>query len=96
MTKTLTTLSALLWVLCSVSPIFAAEMERGEKLHQEQCMSCHDTTIYTRPHHYVTSFAILKQQVKRCEVPSNAKWTESDITSVVNYLNSHYYHFPTP
>ncbi len=89
-------LSALLGIATGVSPAIASETNVGENLHQQQCLSCHDQTVYTRPRHHVTNLNTLTQQVKRCEVPATAKWTNEEVTSVVNYLNSQFYHFPTP
>ncbi|CAK0755594.1 conserved exported hypothetical protein [Gammaproteobacteria bacterium] len=94
--KRILTLSVLTGTILGISPALAADINHGEQLHQQQCQSCHDSTVYRRPNHFVTSLKALGQQVKRCEIPSKANWTDEDIAGVVTYLNNQFYHFPTP
>jgi len=81
--------------LITTSLCASENVSHGEKLHQQQCVSCHDSKVYTRHNHFVTNLDGLNQQVRRCEVPSTVHWTDEDISAVVTYLNSHFYHFPT-
>ncbi len=89
-------IAAVLSTIFCIPKSLAADDNLGEKLHQQQCLSCHGTEVYTRSHLHVTSLSILHQQVKRCEMPSDVHWSNEEVMSVVNYLNSHFYHFPTP
>ncbi len=78
------------WV---VSPLWAADEDRGKMLHDAHCLSCHGTTAYTRPNHFIATLAALQQQVRRCEIPAAAKWSEDDVENVVAYLNHQFYKF---
>jgi len=90
------TLSALLWTVLGASSVLAAEASHSEQIYQQQCTSCHNSTIHTRPEHFITSLGALRQQVKRCEAPAQAHWTDEDTDGVIAYLNSNFYHFPIP
>ncbi|CAK0774200.1 conserved exported hypothetical protein [Gammaproteobacteria bacterium] len=90
----ITTLSVLAWTILGISPVLAADANHSEQLHQQQCLSCHNLTVYTRPDHFVTNLGALRRQVTRCEAPTNANWTDEDMNGVIDYLNSNFYHFP--
>jgi mono/diheme cytochrome c family protein len=70
-----------------------AAADNGAALHQENCTSCHDDSVYTRKDRRVTSMAGLKKQVQRCELSLGLKWFEEDVDDVVSYLNTTYYKF---
>ena len=66
----------------------------GRKLVQENCVSCHQDEVYTRPDHFVTSMDGLRAQIGRCEQSLGLKWFEDDIDNVARYLNEGFYKFP--
>jgi hypothetical protein len=68
-------------------------MERAEKLHQQSCMTCHNSDVYTRKDRKVNSLDGLVQQVKRCKAPARASWSEQEADWVVQYLNKEFYRF---
>lgn len=72
------------------------QAQTAEQLHQQSCMRCHGTEVYTRDNRMMTSYAMLQAQVARCEVPAGAGWNQTQIQSVVDYLNTHFYKFPSP
>ncbi len=71
----------------------AADTGHGKSLQQENCMSCHDTAVYTRQDRKVTSLAGLDKQVRRCELSLGLKWFDEDVADVVAYLNDAFYKF---
>jgi len=71
----------------------AAVAENGATLHQENCTSCHDDSVYKRKDRRVTDMAGLTKQVKRCEQSLGLTWFDEDTDAVVAYLNSTYYKF---
>ena len=70
-----------------------ADAEHGQKLHDEQCMKCHDSGVYTREDRRVADRDALVKQVKRCELNLGLSWFDTDINDVVQYLNQSYYKF---
>lgn len=79
---------------------FAADIERGKQLHDENCLKCHTSimggdpnTIYTREDRRIGSFAALDKQVRRCKTSLGASWPDDQIDDVVTYLNETFYKF---
>ena len=70
-----------------------ADAEHGQKLHDEQCMKCHDSGVYTREDRRVADRDALVKQVKRCELNLGLSWFDADINDVVQYLDQSYYKF---
>lgn len=88
----LTSLALALGLLAS-APVTAADIQAGKKLHDQHCMQCHDSGVYTREDRRVNSLAGLTKQVRRCEQSLGLKWFDQDIENVVQYLNQNHYHF---
>lgn len=78
----------------------AGDIERGRKLHKENCISCHanayggdGTGIYTRADRKIESLDGLHTQVTRCKTALDVPWPEDQIEDVVTYLNKSFYKF---
>ncbi len=67
--------------------------DHGKALHDKYCTSCHSPQVYTRENRRVRSLKALKDQVGRCHLTLDLKWSQGDIDAVVDYLNRTYYHF---
>lgn len=87
------------WLIV-VPPSQAADMQRGEQLHNSQCIACHASRfgnngadIYTRADRRVQSLEGLKRQVDRCKNNLQIAWFDEDVADVVEYLNHQYYKF---
>ena len=85
--------SLLFAALLSVAGYALADAERGQQLHDEHCMKCHDTGVYTRENRRVANQAALHKQVKRCELNLGLRWFDNDIKDVTQYLNQSFYKF---
>ena len=77
-----------------------ADVDRGKKLHNEQCIACHaarfgnnGADIYTRDNRRIHDLKGLRQQVTRCKDNLSITWFDEDVNDVVEYLNATYYHF---
>ena len=69
-------------------------MQTGKKLHNDKCMNCHDTSVYSRQDRRVKSLQALSSQVNNCmKGPAKADWTVSETNSVIEYLNNKFYKF---
>ncbi len=85
--------SLYLLILMLLTANAAADTARGKQLHDEHCMKCHDTGVYTRDNRFVRSMDALTAQVRRCELNIGAKWSGEETGDVVDYLNRSFYHF---
>jgi len=90
----------LLFLALTASAPALADASRGKALHEQYCIGCHANMtggkpelLYTRSDRRVRDLAGLRRQVRRCEQNLELKWFEDDIDSVVEFLNSSYYHF---
>lgn len=66
----------------------------GKAIHDAHCISCHDSGKYTRPDRKVQDFAMLAAQVRRCDANLGKPMPDAEVTSVIQYLNDEFYHFP--
>ena len=85
----------ILTILCLLPLTSAAfaDLDNGKKLLDEQCMKCHDDSVYTRANRFITNKAALRKQVDRCHLNTGAQWFDTDVDDVANYLNETYYKF---
>lgn len=90
----------LLFSLAALPFSANAGIERGMKLHEENCIACHasrygndGTEIYTRPNHRIRNLAALETQVRRCKDNIGLTWFDDEVDDVVNYLNKTFYQF---
>lgn len=90
-TSLLTFITASLVMASSSLP--AIDINHGKSLQQDNCMSCHDDSIYTREERRVTTHDALKNQVQRCETNLNLTWFPEDVDAVTEYLNKTFYKF---
>lgn len=84
---------ALLATLAMAMPALASDGDFGRKLHEEHCMECHDSSVYTRGNRIVHSFPELKERIRQCELSNDLAWFDEEIKAVATYLNNNYYHF---
>ena len=66
----------------------------GKAIHDANCISCHDSGVYTRADHKMTDLPMLTAQVRRCDANLGTKLFDEDIDKVTAYLNDTYYKFP--
>ncbi len=86
-------LCALMIMLVLGPAVEAAEVERGEGLHERHCTACHGTEVYERSDRRVGSRAALERQVARCTRAAGVDWNAQQIEAVVRDLDRRFYHF---
>lgn len=69
----------------------AADVRRGEALHNTFCIVCHEPTVYTREHRIANSYVEIRQQVQRWQYNAQLRWTAADIDAVTEYLEQKFY-----
>ena len=65
----------------------------GKKVHQANCLSCHDDSVYKRKDRSVKNFDGLTQQINNCGHAVDATLGKTQIDDLVKYLNETYYKF---
>ena len=66
----------------------------GEQLHNDKCMTCHTTEVYSRDDRRMKTLQALSSQVNNCmKGPAKAEWSEIETNSVIEYLNQKFYKF---
>jgi len=91
--KTLISTLALILFATGFS-VNAAEPHAGEDIHNQKCMSCHKTDVYTREDRKIKTLQALSSQVNNCmKGAAQAEWTNKQTNNVIDYLNSKFYKF---
>ncbi|MBF0195039.1 MAG: cytochrome c [Magnetococcales bacterium] len=92
---------AVISILISTQNSFAADAVNGKELHDASCVTaCHSSRVdgksddlYKRPNRR-KSLAKLTMQVEFCnQQVLNSEWWPEDVSDVVEYLNTQFYHF---
>jgi mono/diheme cytochrome c family protein len=65
----------------------------GQRLHEANCMGCHNTSVYTRQNRQVRSLDALKQQLEGCGHVANKEFSAAETQNIIKYLNERFYHF---
>ena len=74
----------------------AADPDRGRLLHDQRCVSCHDTRVYKRDSKVARNYDEIRAQVVRWETNVSLNWNDSDVDSVTTYLARTFYKVPCP
>lgn len=67
--------------------------DEGKELHDESCISCHDSQTYTKFDSSIESHFDLRRQVSFCSVNLSTGWFPEEEESVISFLNFTYYNF---
>jgi len=67
--------------------------EEGKELHEESCIRCHGSEMYTRNNSRVQNHLDLRSQVSACANNLGTGWFPDEEKSVVDYLNQTHYKF---
>jgi cytochrome c553 len=92
--KSILCLSLLILLMPSA---YAAELPGdsadGKRLHDANCMGCHDTSIYTRKDHLIRSLDALKEQLGDCSHMAKKEFSAIEAQNIIKYLNDQFYQF---
>ena len=89
--RTLLALSLL--PLLMATGAHAADLARGEQLHNDRCLRCHGTEVYTRSDRRIKSLDKLGAQVRFCKDQTGVMWFDDEVDDVIHYLNQAFYKF---
>lgn len=65
----------------------------GKKLHDANCLSCHDDSVYKRQDRFVKNLEGLTQQINACGHAGKVAIGKPQANDLVKYLNETYYKF---
>jgi cytochrome c553 len=65
----------------------------GKRLHDANCMGCHDTGIYIRKDHLIRSLDALKKQLGDCSHMAKKEFSAIETQNIIKYLNDQFYQF---
>ncbi|MEE9422214.1 MAG: cytochrome c [Gammaproteobacteria bacterium] len=83
----------IVFLTAFLSRSVVADVSIGKDLHDEHCLKCHGTEVYSRKDRFVKNPEGLDKQIKRCQLSVGAQWFDEEAADVADYLNSEYYHF---
>jgi hypothetical protein len=89
-------LSASLLILLMPSAYAAAlpgDGADGKRLHDANCMGCHDTSIYTRKDRLVQSLDALEKRLGDCSHMAKKEFSAIETQNIIKYLNDQFYQF---
>jgi hypothetical protein len=93
--KTIIGVSLLILLMPSA---YAAELPgdsaEGKRLHDANCMGCHDTSIYTRKDRLVQSLDALRKRLGICSHMADKEFSAIETQNIIKYLNDQFYKFP--
>ena len=65
----------------------------GKRLHDANCMGCHDTGIYTRKDRLIQSLDALKKRLGDCSHMAKKEFSAIETQNIIKYLNDQFYQF---
>lgn len=80
-------------LLLASNGLLAADFANGKLLHNENCVRCHQSEVYTREKRMVNSYDQLVERIRQCELMAEMTWFDEEIQDVSTYLDQSYYHF---
>jgi len=83
----------LLPLAAPATTLLPGDPTAGKKLHAAQCVTCHDSSVYTRANRRVKTVEGLMKQVNGCNTQLKKNLSGGQINDLVNYLNETYYRF---
>ncbi|MCB1905861.1 MAG: hypothetical protein KDH15_00700 [Rhodocyclaceae bacterium] len=85
---------ALAGILSSAHGALPGDSVNGKRLHNANCLGCHDAAVYSRPDRTIKSLDALRVQLDGCSHMAHRKFSLLESQDILKYLNDDYYHFP--
>ena len=91
--KVILSVPAMIFLTVSAHAALPGDAVEGKRLHDANCMGCHDTAVYTRKDRTVRSLDSLKQQFEGCSHMAKKEFSPAETQSIIKYLNDRFYRF---
>ena len=92
--KVILRIPAMIFLTVSAQAALPGDGTEGQRLHDANCMGCHDTAVYTRKDHLVRSLDGLKLQLEGCSHMAKKEFSPAETQNIIKYLNDRFYRFP--
>ena len=92
MQRTIFTIAILL-LANPANAALSGDSAQGKRLHDANCVGCHDAGVYTRIDRQVQSLAALQSQLNACSHALQKKFSNEEQQNLVKYLNEQFYKF---
>jgi hypothetical protein len=83
----------ILLMPCSAYAELPGDSADGKRLHDANCVGCHDTGIYTRKDRLVQSLDALKKRLGDCSHMAKKEFSATETQNIIKYLNDQFYQF---
>jgi hypothetical protein len=83
----------MIFLTVSAQAALPGDGAEGKRLHDANCMACHDTAVYTRKDHSIRSLDGLKQQLEGCSHMAKKEFSPAETQHIIKYLNDRFYRF---
>ena len=92
------TVLLLVWLSAAtaVTPVYAADFERGRSLYENHCRMCHESLAFKRGDKIAKDYEEVRTQVNRWQTNTSLHWSAEDIENVASYVARTYYKIPCP
>ena len=91
--KSILCVSLLILLTSSAYAELPGDSADGKRLHDANCMGCHDTGIYTRKDRLVQSLDALKKRLGDCSHMAKKEFSAIETQNIIKYLNDQFYQF---
>ena len=91
--KSILCVSLLILLTSSAYAVLLADSADGKRLHDANCMGCHNASIYTRTDRLVRSLDELKKQLGNCSHMAKQEFSAIETQNIIKYLNDQFYQF---
>jgi mono/diheme cytochrome c family protein len=92
--KSILCLSLMVLMSSAYAAALPGDSAEGKRLHDANCIGCHDTGIYTRKDRLVQSLDALKKRLGDCSHMANKEVSAIETQNLLKYLNEQFYRFP--
>lgn len=92
--KFILTILVMMFLAASAHAAVPGDSAAGKRVHDANCVSCHEDSVYTRQDHKVRSLDGLKKQVENCTHMAQRVFSPAEKQDIVKYLNDQFYRFP--
>ena len=86
-------ISSLFSIALAAQAALPGNGAEGKKLHDANCVKCHDTSVYTRKDRHINSLDALNQQLNTCSHGAQVILSDDEQRNIVKYLNEQFYKF---